>query len=96
MDLTRDLLIHIASLARLQLRDDDLDTLRRDLSQILDYVASLETLDTQDVPPTTHPIALTPALREDLLGQSLSRDDVLANAPQARDGAFVLPKIVDA
>jgi aspartyl-tRNA(Asn)/glutamyl-tRNA(Gln) amidotransferase subunit C len=87
---------HIAGLARLELGEDEIESLQRDLSRILEYVDQLNELDTDGVPPTSHVTAQGDVLREDVPRPSLPTADVLANAPNAQEGYFrvhaVLPK----
>ena len=83
----------IGLVARLDLSDDAIEGLQGELNTILDYVSQMQELDLGDVKPTTHSAELTDGLREDVLVSSLSREDVLLNAPQSKDGAFLIPQI---
>lgn len=87
-------IVHVANLARLELSETALDTFASQVSQILDYVDTLEKVDTTNVPPTSHAIELTNAFREDEVSGHLDRDAALANAPEKETGAFVVPKVV--
>jgi aspartyl-tRNA(Asn)/glutamyl-tRNA(Gln) amidotransferase subunit C len=60
----------------------------------LDYVAKLDEVDTTDVPPTFHAVALTNAFRDDVVHDHLSRQAALSNAPSQDDGSFVVPKVI--
>lgn len=85
----------IAALARLDLSADEAKTAAAELEAILDYVESLQALDTTGVEPTTHAIPLATPLREDRAAPALDPERALANAPE-RDGfAFVVPKVLD-
>lgn len=86
---------YIAELAKLELSEDERARYTVDLEQILAYVAQLERWDTQDVPPSYHPLEMFDALRADIIGTGLSNEDALANAPQKTDGQFRVPKVVE-
>lgn len=86
---------HVARLARLDLDDDALATYRTQLGVILDHAARVQTVDVEGVEPTAHPLGFTNAFRPDELRPSLDRDEVLAAAPQARDGYFVAPPALE-
>lgn len=85
---------HVAKLARLQLSEQEIEPLARQIGSILDYIAALEHVDTAGVEPTFHAIALTNAFREDAPHEHLERAAALANAPAAEEGLFVVPKVV--
>lgn len=95
MAVDRDEVLNISKLARLRLSDDEVETYREQLSEILDYVEKLAELDTRDVEPTTHAVPLIMHLRDDVAESRLSRDEVLGNAPDAEDGHFRVPKVVE-
>jgi aspartyl-tRNA(Asn)/glutamyl-tRNA(Gln) amidotransferase subunit C len=88
----------IAHLARLSLTADERDLFARQLTGILQYAEQLAAVDTRDVPPTSHPLALTSPMRDDASRPSLPRDQALAAAPDA-DGAaglFKVPRVLGA
>ena len=89
MKLTREELRHVADLARLGLRDDELEALASELSSILEYIDQLEQLDTSAIPPTAQVGELVDVMRDDEVGPSLTVEDALRNAP-ARDGTYFL------
>ena len=84
----------LAVLARIDMTDDDLDRLSGQLDAIIDAVATLENLDTSDVPATSHPIPMANVEREDVIEPSLTPDEALAAAPQAEDHRFRVPQIL--
>ena len=92
--LTRDEVVHVAHLARLELTDDEIDRFTRQLGDVLDHAADIEALDVGDVAPTNHPIPLANVLRPDEIVASLDRDEVLAAAPAAEDGQFRVPPVL--
>ena len=77
---------HVASLARLGLSDEETERMRLELSSILEHIDVLQQLDTALIPPTAQVNSLTNVLRDDEVRLSLSQEEVLANAPQFRDG----------
>ena len=86
MALTNDDVLHVANLARLELTDDDLERMRDQLSSILDHIAVLQHLDTDDIPPTAQVNPLINVMRDDVVTPSLSQEAALQNAPQSRNG----------
>ena len=95
MKITKDEVIHVARLARLDIDATSIDKFAGQIGTILEYVDTLNRADTQGVTPTSHAISLTNAFREDEETDNLDRDTVLANAPQTEGGNFVVPKIIN-
>ena len=95
MGLTREEVLHIAKLARVGVSDRDIAMFQEQLSEILDHFEALRQLDTEGVPPTSHPLSLESVMRPDEVRPSLSRDDVLANAPRTEAGAFRVRAILE-
>ncbi len=85
---------HVAELARLRLTDEEKALFREQLSAILDHAAVLQGVDTSAIAPTATVLPLRNVLREDISRPSLSQEDVLANAPDARDGFFAVRAIL--
>jgi aspartyl-tRNA(Asn)/glutamyl-tRNA(Gln) amidotransferase subunit C len=92
--LSDDEVRHVASLARLALSDDEVTALAPQLSAILEYAEQVGQVAAEDVPPTTHPFALTNVTRPDEPRPSMPREDVLAMAPQVEQDRFGVPRIV--
>ena len=92
--LTRDEVAHVARLARIALDDAEIDHFTDHLAKILDHASQLERLDLEDVAPMSHPYPLSNVLRDDLPGETLDREEVLAQAPEADDGQFSVPSIL--
>ena len=86
MSLTLSDVEHVATLARLGLRDDEKERLREQLSSILQHIDVLNQLDTSAISPTAQVVDLDNVLRDDIVQPSLSQEDVLRNAPRSRDG----------
>jgi len=93
--LTREQVAQVAFLARLELTDEEKDRLTDHLNQILEHFKKLEELDTTDVEPTSHVIPVENVFRSDRARPSLPTDEVLANAPEADDNCFAVPRIVE-
>jgi aspartyl-tRNA(Asn)/glutamyl-tRNA(Gln) amidotransferase subunit C len=91
MAITRDQVLHVARLARLDLGDDELERLTGELGAILDAVSKVSELDLADVPPTAHPLEIANAWGEDEPHECLPLEDVFANAPDRDDGFFRVP-----
>jgi len=87
MPLSREEVQHLALLVRLGLSEEEMETFRHQLSQVLDHFRVLQELDTEDVPPTSHVLPLTNVMRDDVPAPSLPVEEVLANAPQ-REGDY--------
>jgi aspartyl-tRNA(Asn)/glutamyl-tRNA(Gln) amidotransferase subunit C len=92
--ITRDDVAHVARLARLTLADDELDLFTGQLGAVLAHARDVEALDVADVPPMSHPYPLANVLREDTVGPTVDRDEVLAAAPAVEDGRFRVPAIL--
>jgi aspartyl-tRNA(Asn)/glutamyl-tRNA(Gln) amidotransferase subunit C len=86
---------HIAKLARLRLTQEEKEKYREQLSQILDYAARLQALNTDDIPPTSSVLPAQSQLRPDEPRQSLSREELLGNAPEAEANQFRVPPVLE-
>jgi aspartyl-tRNA(Asn)/glutamyl-tRNA(Gln) amidotransferase subunit C len=92
--ITRDDVLHVAKLARLELTDDELELFTPQLAAVIEHAADVEALDLGDVPPTAHPYPLRNVFREDEIRPSIDRDEVLVEAPAVEDGRFKVPPIL--
>jgi len=86
---------YIAHLARIHITEEETRLFQGQLDQVLTYVEQLGELDVSKVEPTAHAMALVNVLRADLPRTSLDHDAVIANAPAARDGQVLVPKILE-
>ena len=86
-EISREQLLHVAQLARLELRDDELERLGAQLNDIIGAVSKVSELDLSDVPPTSHPLDVVNVWAEDEPRPSLPVEVALANAPE-REGSF--------
>ena len=91
MTITREQVEHVARLARLALRDDEVGRLTQELGAILDAVSKVAELDLADVPPTSHPLDLVNAWADDEPHVPLAVDDAFLNAPEREGDLFRVP-----
>jgi aspartyl-tRNA(Asn)/glutamyl-tRNA(Gln) amidotransferase subunit C len=94
MPITREQVEHVARLARLDLREDEIAQLTDELGAILEAVSKVAELDLADVPPTSHPLDLVNVWAEDEPHASLAVEDALANAPAREGDLFRVPPTV--
>jgi len=96
MKITRDQVLHVASLARLTFADGEVDRLAAQLSSVLEYVEKLGELDLEGVEPMAHVHATVTPLRDDAPRPSLPREEALANAPETEGGCFRVAQVIEA
>ena len=94
MKISKDEVLKVTALARLDLEPAAIEPFAEQISAILDYVDTLKNVDTEGVPATSHAISLTNAFREDVPQGHLERDQALENAPEKEDGAFTVPRVI--
>ena len=95
MSLSVDQVRWVAHLARLELAEDEINALTRDLTAIVDYVNQLQSVNTDGVEPLAHAVSLTNVFRDDAPVPSLNVDQALANAPQRKDQYYAVPAVLD-
>ncbi|EIC08235.1 aspartyl/glutamyl-tRNA(Asn/Gln) amidotransferase subunit C [Microbacterium sp. AG790] len=93
-EITPELVRHLGVLARIQLDEHEVQRLTGQLSVIVDNIAKVSEVATPDVPATSHPIPLENVFRPDVVGQMLTVEQVLQNAPDAADGRFRVTAIL--
>jgi aspartyl-tRNA(Asn)/glutamyl-tRNA(Gln) amidotransferase subunit C len=86
---------HVADLARLELSEQEQETLTEQLSSILTYVEKLNELDTKGIEPTSHVLDIRNVMRDDVALPSLSQERALSNAPEKAAGHYKVPKIIE-
>ncbi len=91
MGITREEVLHVAKLARLELGEEELVRLTAELGAILEAVSKVSELDLADVPPTSHPLDLVNVAGDDVARESLPLDAVFANAPERDGDLFRVP-----
>lgn len=94
-EITPELVRHLASLARIQVTDEEVKKLTGELSVIVDSVASVNKAVAGDVVPTSHPIPMGNVFREDVVVPGLSQQEALSAAPDSAEGRFKVPAILD-
>lgn len=95
MALDRKDVANIAHLARLQINEDALDQTAQDLSNILDFAAKMNEVNTDHITPMAHPQDATQRLRPDEVTESNQRDEYQKIAPATEDGLFLVPKVIE-
>jgi aspartyl-tRNA(Asn)/glutamyl-tRNA(Gln) amidotransferase subunit C len=95
MGLSREEVLHIAWLARLNLSPEEIERFKEQLSHILDHFQVLQEVDTSQVPPTAYPITLQNVFREDEVSPSFPQQEVLSNAPSQEEGCFKVRLILE-
>jgi aspartyl-tRNA(Asn)/glutamyl-tRNA(Gln) amidotransferase subunit C len=91
MAIDREQLLHVAHLARLELREDEVERLEGQLNDILDAVSKVSELDLSDVPPTSHPLEVVNVWEHDVPRPCLPVEEALANAPEREGDFFKVP-----
>jgi aspartyl-tRNA(Asn)/glutamyl-tRNA(Gln) amidotransferase subunit C len=91
--ITKEDVLHVAKLARLEIPEEEIDRIRDQLGAILEAVGKVGELDLADVEPTSHPLDLVNVWAEDEPRPSLPREEALKNAPDPADGAFRVPAV---
>ena len=86
---------YVANLARLELTDEELENLTKQLDGILTYMNKLNELDTEGIEPLSHVLPLKNVYREDKVTSSLPVEEVLKNAPCREGGFFKVPKVIE-
>ncbi len=95
MPLTPEEVRYNARLARIGLSDDEVSRFQNQLSQILDYFERLQEVDTENVPPTAHTLAMHNVMRDDEPHPSIDKEEVLANAPQREEDLFRVRAVLE-
>ena len=83
---------YVGILAKLELSDEEKEQAKTDMGRMLDYIDKLGELDTTDVEPMSHVFPVQNVFREDVVTNGDERERLLSNAPQEKDGMFVVPR----
>lgn len=86
---------YVGILAKLELSDEEKEQAKKDMANMLDYIDTLNELDTSGVEPMSHVFPVNNVFREDVVTNGDDREEILTNAPEAKEGAFVVPKTFD-
>ena len=95
MKISKDDVIYVADLARLEFGEEELEKFADQLGNILEYIEKLSELDTKGVEPTSHVLDISTPLREDRVEEWITHEEVLQNAPEREDDFFTVPKVID-
>lgn len=86
---------YVGILAKLELSEEEKEAAKKDMGSMLDYIDKLNELDTTGVEPMSHVFPVNNVFREDVVTNEDNRDDILANAPEEKNGSFQVPKTVE-
>lgn len=95
MEITPELIEYLEQLGRIRLSPEEKEMTGEKLTTILQYIDKLNELDTEGVEPMSHAFGRTNVFREDEVTNEAMVDDILANAPESKDGAFLVPRTVE-
>ncbi len=95
MSVSKEDVRYLANLARLEFTDKEEEKFTNDLSNIVDFANTLSKVDVENVRPTAHILDLQNVLREDIVGKSYSREEILKNAPSKQAGCISVPKVME-
>jgi aspartyl-tRNA(Asn)/glutamyl-tRNA(Gln) amidotransferase subunit C len=95
MVITDETIEYVGILAKLELSEEEKEQAKKDMSSMLDYVGKLNELDTTQVPAMSHTFDISNVFREDEVTNTDDRENLLRNAPEEKDGCYVVPKTFD-
>ncbi len=95
MRITEETVQYVAALAKLSISSEKKESVAKDLDKILDYIETMNGLDTEGVEPMSHVLPVKNVFREDVVINQPNREKLLENAPKQKDGCFVVPKTVE-
>ncbi|WP_326503480.1 Asp-tRNA(Asn)/Glu-tRNA(Gln) amidotransferase subunit GatC [Rothia nasimurium] len=93
--ITSEQVAHLAMLAHIEMTDEELAAMAAELDVIVESVKSVSEAVSDDIPATSHPIPLKNVFRDDVVGETLTAEEALSGAPDAEDGKFKVPAILD-
>ena len=94
MKISKEEVVHVATLARLDLDEEAIELYTKQLGDILAYMDTLNRVATDEVAPTFHAISITNAFRDDEVRASIPVELALDNAPESEEGSFIVPKVI--
>jgi aspartyl-tRNA(Asn)/glutamyl-tRNA(Gln) amidotransferase subunit C len=95
MTITEETIQYVAALAKLTVSDEEKKKVAKDLDGILDYIETMNKLDTDGIEPMSHVLPVKNVFREDIVTNQENREQLLKNAPKQKDGTFAVPKTVE-
>lgn len=87
-----EMIEYVGILAKLELSEEEQEQAKKDMGRMLDYIDKLNELETDDVEPMSHIFAVNNVFREDVVTNGDDREQMLANAPEKKDGTYMVPK----
>ncbi|GGE35537.1 aspartyl/glutamyl-tRNA(Asn/Gln) amidotransferase subunit C [Pullulanibacillus camelliae] len=93
-EITKEQIKHVAHLARLTFTEEEVEAFAKDLGDIIGFAEQLNELDTEGIEETTHVLDITNVLRDDVVRDSLDREEALKNAPAQQNGQVKVPKVI--
>jgi aspartyl-tRNA(Asn)/glutamyl-tRNA(Gln) amidotransferase subunit C len=93
-EISAEQVAHLANLARIALTEEEIEHLTAELGQIMRAVEKVSEVATPDVPPTSHPIPMQNVFRDDVVGETLTREQALSGAPETDGSRFVVSAIL--
>ncbi len=95
MKITKEIVEHVAELARIELDDETTEKMRDELGAIVDYVGILNRVDTKNIEPLSHVFTMSNVMRRDEIVPSYDRGEILSNAPEHTDETVIVPKTIE-
>ncbi len=95
MTITQETIQYVAALAKLNVSEEEKKEIAKDLDHILDYIETMNELDTEGIEPMSHVLPVKNVFREDVVINQDNRDQLIKNAPKQKDGCFAVPKTVE-
>ncbi len=93
--ITDETIEYVGILAKLELSEEEKENAKKDMANMLDYIDMLNELDTEGVEPMSHVFPVNNVFREDMVTNGDNREQMLANAPDKKDGCYKVPKTVE-
>ena len=95
MQITDETIDYVGILAKLELSPEEKEQAKKDMTNMLESVGKLNELDTEGVEPMSHTFSVNNVFREDVVTNGDDRENMLANAPEKKDGAYKVPRTFD-
>ncbi len=92
--INREQVENVAFLSRLKLTENEIEKMQQDMSAILDFIETINELDTTGIEPTSHVLDLKNVFREDEVGECMPNEEIMELAPESSDGSIVVPKVI--
>lgn len=93
--ITDETIEYVGILAKLELSEEEKEQAKKDMTNMLDYIDTLNALDTDGVEPMSHVFPVNNVFRDDVITNGDDKENILSNAPKQKDGTFMVPKTVE-